>query len=166
VRDNSVAVPTCLCADGFYENSSNLCVACPSKCTTCSDENTCILCATGTGRVSSSPPTCDCNPGFFDEGNNDVNCALCDHACDTCLTSSDNCTQCSARDNINSKPGCLCADGYFEDPDTLLCVACSHPCINCTSPTVCLSCVEDANRLTAPTCLCKDTFFENSSLVC
>jgi hypothetical protein len=47
-----------------------------------------------------------------------------------------------------------------------LCVACSHPCIKCTSPTVCLSCVADANRLTSPTCLCKDTFFENDSLVC
>lgn len=60
---------------------------------------------------------CSCLPGYYETGNDELNCGKCSYKCATCSGSADNCTSCATGLGRTSaiKPNCDCLPGYFDD---------------------------------------------------
>lgn len=59
---------------------------------------------------------------------------------------------------------CNCVDGFYEDPTSKTCRACSSGCAKCSSPTQCNTCVAQANGNLNGQCTCETgTFFTISN---
>lgn len=160
-------VSTCLgCLPGTYSSDTNKCTICPSACETCTDASTCQTCKMGYELSGSSCvsacafPCATCYPngecqtcfgGYLLTGtscNSDLSCNT-DSSCTNCplgySLSSGLCAHCTSSNCLRCNPDTvsecyLCSDGYFLETSTLLCSACSSPCVNCKTSDVCLSC--------------------------
>jgi hypothetical protein len=83
--------------------------------------------------------------------------------CATCANNQ-NCLTCSDSNRL-SAPNCICKDGFYDPVTAALCIACSHPCKKCSSPTICLSCDSALKRkLDQTTCICIDGYYESNSV--
>lgn len=100
--------------------------------------------------------TCDCDPGYLDQGY--ASCSQCDPSCMTCYgTTNMNCSSCypgAVKLGSTCKIPLSCTSGYSYEgycltvcPNTTFanvnyCQTCINNCKTCTSAIVCTSCIE------------------------
>jgi proprotein convertase subtilisin/kexin type 5 len=77
---------SCVCMNGFYDNTVELCVACQYTCETCTTNTACLTCS-GAAKRTSTGSFCGCLPGFYDN-NISQTCLACHYSCKTCTNSS------------------------------------------------------------------------------
>lgn len=128
----------CVCADGYYANSNNTCVPCPSGCAICTSATNCTACValavpTGTG-------SCNC-PGttYFATTDGARYCNACGSYCQTCVDAV-TCTTCLPSYTKTADNKCICGARSFID-SSQNCSPCANGCQNCSSASVCNSCV-------------------------
>jgi hypothetical protein len=74
----------CVCADGFYANSNNTCVPCPSGCGICSSATNCSACVALS--VPAGNGVCNCpNQTYFATTDGARYCNSCGDFCQTCV---------------------------------------------------------------------------------
>ena len=142
-----------VCQNGFYLNSNSICVACNSRCLTCTGglENDCSSCSlytyldssnychncdsscqTCTGPSNSSSDCSKCNINYGFNINNECAPLICDETCQDCVgTTAYDCYSCH--------------DGYFLNTTNSTCDVCSISCKNCYGAysDQCLSCSQN-----------------------
>ena len=128
----------CVCTDGFYANSNNTCVACPTGCGICSSATNCTACvalATPNGNGSCSCPS----QTYFAVSDGARYCAACSQYCQTCVDAT-TCTTCLPSYTKTADNKCICGDKSFIDFNSN-CIPCATGCQKCISATVCNSCI-------------------------
>lgn len=61
----------------------------------------------------------------------------------------------------------MCESHYFDDGSNANCVACLHPCTECSgAEDTCTECHTDPNRNDVPVCDCVSGRYEESDLSC
>lgn len=126
------------CVSGFFLNSVGTCsVNCVLPCATCSsvNPNKCITCIAGY-TINTLSSTCTQQP-------------TCQGACSACpfgyTINLGKCQQCTGNQCQSCKPSNLavctsCTPGFFLNPASSQCQACSSSCATCLSATGCLTC--------------------------
>jgi proprotein convertase subtilisin/kexin type 5 len=148
---------SCICNSNQYQNSISLvCINCSPYCLTCTSNSnsSCLSCYNYMLRTYSSVAhTCDCTPGYYDNGI--LNCSACASPCATCNGGSVyNCTSCiSGYSLIGSScmPTLVCSNYFWNGvcvntcPNTTyyglnVCSYCINDCLTCTTASSCTSC--------------------------
>ncbi|KAL4468968.1 hypothetical protein ABPG73_019736 [Tetrahymena malaccensis] len=163
---------TCICKDGFYQDSNGNCLQCNIQCKTCygPSENQCLSCQDNTNREYKNNQ-CICKDGYTENNPKTDSCKiLCHSSCLSCNGNAANqCTQCDSSKNrvIFQSNTCICKDGFFQNNNGS-CVQCNIKCKTCTgsSEDNCVTCNEDKNRIIKNNqCICKDGFIENNPVL-
>ncbi|KAM3144003.1 hypothetical protein pb186bvf_003767 [Paramecium bursaria] len=156
---------TCLCYNGYYENS--VCIQCSSICKTCSNQfDNCLSCDSSLYRYLINNQ-CKCIDGFYDSGL--VDCQSCDQKCLTCEFQQDNCLSCDNNKlRFFNQNQCRCIDGYFDDGFQTICQPCNQSCFTCSaSSTFCLSCDSTKHLfLQQNQCICENGYVKISNGSC
>lgn len=124
----------CVCMDRFFSTPDS-CQPCPSSiCLSCSDSNTCSICAPNSTLSSS---LCTCNSHFFPNSSTGT-CDVCDASCQQCDRAGANgCTQCwhtAALTGVGVGT-CNCPSGNYFDLTGKQCFACyTARCVRCSGP--------------------------------
>lgn len=144
--ENRAGLPDCPCVDGYYAEGE-ACVACSYECITCSDAETCTLCAGN--RIGND---CECPAGTHDTL--EAECPFCP---DECLECDDDgtCSECNV--HRSGEPECLCDSGHYETTidGTRVCEVCDVRCEECNTVYYqCDSCAVDSLREDFPECSC------------
>eukprot|EP00828_Plagiopyla_frontata_P040220 TRINITY_DN538_c0_g1_i2.p1 TRINITY_DN538_c0_g1~~TRINITY_DN538_c0_g1_i2.p1 ORF type:complete len:1831 (+),score=273.59 TRINITY_DN538_c0_g1_i2:3-5495(+) len=186
---------TCQCKNGFFE-ANNACLACDSKCLTCSGSGaSCLTCNSSLHRELNANQ-CQCAQNYKDNGN-----ALCipDSDCHytcmskTCTNNTETaCLTCATdkhRIYDTAEKKCICEIGFYDDklyseqcfPCASACASCIGPtendCLNCHS--TCKTCSKIDNRqacsscdqskfriLNGSQCICIDGYYEDLNSEC
>ena len=124
----------------MYFNSSHntsSCLPCSSPCVTCTNMDTsCDSCDVTYTHFSGPPGDCLCDDSvqmFYSSAT--LGCVPCsDHY--------DNCLSCQKNASDSSKTECSsCANPYYPDPTTTVCLPCDTKCSSCTSQIHCSGCL-------------------------
>ncbi|CAD8072273.1 unnamed protein product [Paramecium primaurelia] len=133
----------CTCLTG-YALQNDICIDCPTYCTTCLTAGNCVDCIIATQRLN--PPNCNQCPDKFYVKSGEDNCQPCQTGCFKCIELA-NCINCQNgyfRSNTNQ---CIlqCPDGYFNDNSVIndpKCTICDSNCLKCdTAATHCTDCI-------------------------
>jgi proprotein convertase subtilisin/kexin type 5 len=163
------------CRPGYWPKRETIssqvwitCQPCPGTCSTCSEENYCTSCITGTYiNADNFCAVCPANCGICVDYQACVKCAdgyylttsgvceLCSSECKEC-TSPSSCHLCNTGfvlngggcdkcpymcKNCTDREGCTeCHDGFYVDPLTAMCLACTPNCLTCRSANNCITC--------------------------
>lgn len=126
------------CSNGFYlDSTAKKCLKCQENCISCSDLNTCLLCADTLNFIivgGSCIPKC--------KKYNNCSTTNCDPSCSQCYgTLSTQCTSCITSTNFLQNWSCVsnCSTNYFSLNGNQ-CVKCLSPCLTCTNYQSCQSC--------------------------
>lgn len=158
---------TCICNDGYYDNSGALCLACNYRCMTCSASATsCLTCNSNNHRTLSGS-TCPCNSGYYDDSSHSM-CLACDYSCKTC-TDATACSTCNSLikripDPTSASPFCICDTKFYEDLSTLTCKTCLYHCATCSVSNRCLTCDSAKFRFlntSSTLCQCTDGYYDD-----
>lgn len=127
-------------------NSITSTFTCSSPCLTCTTISTkCISCLSTGSYPYLYSDTCNaaCPDGQVDDiSTTDKVCVSCSSICKTCKDYTTYCISCTSGSSYpylydnTCNSGCL--QGYYGDGTN--CIACTNPCLTCSSSTVCLSC--------------------------
>ena len=155
-KNSSLINSQCVCSQGYFLNSSNICLPCEPSCSDCNSTQ-CLKCLD----INSSPmnKSCYCKAGYIDNGKGV--CTLpCEPLCDNCNNGV--CLACKINSNFSMNK-CSCNDGYFENKT--LCSPCHNSCTTCNI-TICLGC-KDVNAIPyGQSCVCKPGYNFTTSGVC
>jgi len=129
----------CVCMDGFYADSKNNCVPCPSGCGICSSATNCTSCVTLATPSANGQCNCPAQTYFTVSSDGVRYCAACGPYCTTCVDAN-TCTTCvtSFTKTVDNK--CVCAARNFINAAGQ-CVPCATGCQQCTSFTNCTNCI-------------------------
>ncbi|WWD17054.1 hypothetical protein CI109_101491 [Kwoniella shandongensis] len=160
-----------VCAEGFFQDSTGNCLACPLGCESCELQSgtnstaTCLSCSANLSLSSSKPATCSsstesCSDGTYYDSSSS-SCKSCSPACSTCTgPSTSDCLAC-ASPRVNLQGSCVGYDATTGVCDSSLsqlqgvfvvnnakseCDACPVGCLNCHIPS--FSSVADYDTLT------------------
>ena len=98
----------------MFDGTNHICKDCNPKCSSCSNQNTCISCK-GLNVIGEN---CDkCAPGYYKNGTDQTGAATCDKCselCEQCKTKY-HCTSCADKNNdVGPKNDCkACVPGFF-----------------------------------------------------
>ena len=151
---------SCQCPSSHYmDSTAHICITCAPSCKTCSDStvSSCQSCYTQAQLSTTAPSACVCIPGTVPRPTV-ASCAVenCDVTCLTCAgMGGGQCLSChgSAVGRTSVFPtDCVCASGYFSNPNAANCSPCDSSCLTCSgsSPFQCLTCASPqvlVNRL-------------------
>ena len=185
----------CKCDNNYFLNeTTKTCEACDPSCNGCTGPypDDCTECRNG-GQVDLYIGQCLCEDvtqvlnedglcvvmdgtcvhySLFEDGGA---CSPCDWPCASCSGNSVSCTGCFYP-RVLDAGSCGCADGFFENWDTLECEACHHSCATCQGATEeeCLSCHQDSRvialddqSVTVGRCDCHaDLMYDPISAIC
>ena len=169
---------SCVCQNGYYEDSSLICQPCTAGCVSCLYNGTNSICSGCNSSLmrtmGAANLTCDCITGYYQDSNN-----VCNMCTVGCLACSYNGTAaiCSACDStLNRVMGsgnltCPCTSGFFLNANNT-CSACPLGCISCTfngTLPICSQCNSTLNRSIDPTntsCPCLTAFYADNSNIC
>ncbi|KAL4480124.1 hypothetical protein ABPG74_020640, partial [Tetrahymena malaccensis] len=137
-----------VCNPSNYDASNLQCIICnDGNCATCKSTNLCTLCDYGYFQLTISQNANQCVPcsqsGYFGDSTSNK-CMQCPNNCSSCDSTS-NCTSCNSGyylqivSNNNSCVSCS-GPGYYGDPITKKCIACSNNCQTCDLTNSCISC--------------------------
>ena len=150
-----------VCPTGTYSDlTSQSCLNCSYNCISCSSSQSCSSCSSGYFLYLGQCVT-TCPNGTFAKG---VTCNPCSTGCFQC-SNSYTCSLCQSQyslfaNSTNSYCVSSCPTGYysqavmtssFTNSNQFICVACSSPCLTCTSASTCTQCVSGA--LSGSTCV-------------
>ena len=177
-------ISTCAaaCDNGFYGNSTtNLCVACPAACKTCSSSTVCSACQSVSGvgyYLNSTICTIQCPLSEYGRVS-DYTCQPCAGGCLSCfgnaLTQCYNCTTDSGATPyflVYSSTICTatCPNGQYKNTTSSTCLLCSASCLTCVnSATECVTCglsnagIHLFKYLTTCLAVCPNGFWANST---
>ena len=139
---------SCLCNLTYFDNGTELCVACDYTCRTCSSTaaTACLSCDSGLHRTLANS-TCGCSYGFYEN----ITCFACLNGCIDCgftvANSSYMCKACNSTLFMQVDPSlqtCICSDGYYNSSGT--CSPCIVGCLTCLDGTTCATCNSSAHR--------------------
>ena len=135
----------CVCADGFYEDSSG-CKTCEFPCMTCLSSDYCISCIIENS--ISLNGTCSCKSGFYNNPqlSGGFYCSACLTPCKTCLSRLECLTCIDDHQNITKELSCACNQGYYMN-DSNFCENCNETCKTCSSKYKCIKCLNDTYEL-------------------
>ncbi|EAR98213.2 surface protein with EGF domain and furin-like repeat protein, putative (macronuclear) [Tetrahymena thermophila SB210] len=160
----------CVCKDGFYMDSNQICQQCSPSCKTCSDQNKCLTCDFTQFRVfNNNTKQCDCKQSYYSLSSQ-PKCVKCPYYCQTCeldnQLNSIRCLQCFQNPTLNrSNTGnCQCLPGYFDDGTNVQCVQCNYTCYECDNTIQCSSCDSSKNRnfnSFSSTCTCQSGYYDD-----
>jgi hypothetical protein len=136
----------CLCPGATFWNIDKTCQPCSPTCATCtgSQPNMCLTCLDNSNLRNDG--TCACIPGYqLTQTSGGFSCTLitsCDSTCQTCSGSlPNNCLTCKSTALLTQNGMCVCPTGFFWDPSTSTCSACTSGCLGCVgTPDTCVSC--------------------------
>ncbi|KAJ8248760.1 hypothetical protein GJAV_G00227440 [Gymnothorax javanicus] len=162
------------CPVGTFGDVRNWrCQSCHISCQACHGlrARDCDMCPDGNPPLYGQCPTIGCLQGQY---YNDGECHSCDASCKTCLgPQAVDCSSCFTGHFLDQTGSCLeqCPAGYFSNPATGSCQACSLNCQTCDETgTRCLSCKTGNFRLYlyqgACWSNCPDGFFEGADGSC
>jgi hypothetical protein len=129
----------CVCMDGYYADSKNNCVACPSGCGICSSASNCSSCVTLATPSYNGQCACPAQTYFTVSSDGVRYCAACGPYCTNCVDAN-TCTTCvnSFTKTVDNK--CVCSAKNFIN-SAGQCVPCATGCQQCTSATNCSNCI-------------------------
>ncbi|CAD8048107.1 unnamed protein product [Paramecium primaurelia] len=162
----------CTTCNFQYYLSSGYCVQCHQSCKTCqnNDSNSCYQCQSNNTiqNMNGSIFGCLCIQKYYFDSN--YYCQMCDYTCESCLSSSTQCTSCNSTYNrILSNSSCICNTGY-QDFGTPQCYkpGCGYGCADCVAGT-CNSCMgSETFRKNEPStkCPCIDGYYDIQQRIC
>ena len=153
--DRDLSSGTCICKQGFYDNGAGLCLACGSRCRSCTGSPTCVDCIDSSMILNSG--VCQCpDATFWDNlSNSCISCPILCQSCQDSLT----CLTCTDSNSVISNGICNCKSGFYLS--SLKCIACDPTCKSCSGPanTNCLSCINPNYLPTNGVCSCEQGYF-------
>ncbi|CAD8121931.1 unnamed protein product [Paramecium sonneborni] len=122
----------CTCLQG-YALQNDICIVCPTYCTTCISEGVCVDCVASTQRLNS--PNCDQCPNQLFATPDVDNCQPCQIGCLKCIELA-NCIICLSEYFKDKSNQCVqqCSDGYYNDNTDInnpKCTQCDPNCLKC-----------------------------------
>ena len=177
---NNATSNSCICMDGYFDNSTVLCVQCQSTCLTCINATSCSTC-NNANNMTVNGSFCGClqtltYSNYYLTATN-KSCQLCADLVQGCLQCdvNNNCTSCFTP-NFTSTSGsgsnviCSCNTTYENYvPVNVNCILCSDlivGCTNCSDIGTCTNCnlnlYFNLNQ-TFKNCSCIDGYYFNST---
>jgi len=129
----------CVPIQGYFDNSTQICVQCPSVCSSCTTAKICTFCVNNYFLRVDNYCYTDCLVGFYPQ-NTTWSCEKCPLGCTSCL-SSILCLACNEGFYLRSSlcyTSCLVRT--FGDSLTRQCLSCSFDCYTCNELGSCLTC--------------------------
>ncbi|CAK94680.1 unnamed protein product (macronuclear) [Paramecium tetraurelia] len=127
------STPSCNCQSGMgMDTTTYMCFNCSSNCDTCTSGTVCTL----------------CYDGYYLNANA---CSPCTKPCQSCSSSSTNCSTCVDTTN-QVTPTCACKEAQILNTSSYLCDSCPSNCKVCSSTSVCTQCY-DGYLLSATVCI-------------
>jgi hypothetical protein len=142
------------CPAQYYADTTLMCSQCTGLCKTCSTKYYCLSCLTG--YLSNGYCYSTCPAGTYANLNISV-CETCVSPCLECTFSTTYCTRCTGG-LVQYQGSCssTCPTGtYLQDGS---CLACTFPCISCSSASTCGECLGGYLLYNSLTCI-NDTLF-------
>ncbi|KAL4449625.1 hypothetical protein ABPG74_007448 [Tetrahymena malaccensis] len=161
----------CVCKDGFYMDSNQMCQQCSTTCKTCSDQSTCLTCDDTQFRVyNNNTKQCDCQQSYYSL-NSQPTCIKCPYFCQKCQLdnqlNSIQCQQCFQNPALNRSitGNCQCLPGYFDDGTNLQCAQCNYTCQECNNSSQCTICDSTKNRYlnSSSQCVCQSGYYDDGT---
>ncbi|CAD8069752.1 unnamed protein product [Paramecium sonneborni] len=159
----------CVCQfSNFFDDGYSLkCQQCDFTCNTCNGplSSNCLTCDNSYRQLDFS--TCICPDQHYDIG--ELQCASCHFSCKKCFDDTENgCIVCSSDLHFRVLKGnlCICANGYYEEPDQAICHKCSYKCETCeTLAEKCLTCPLNSLRILDPIkgCFCSEELYDKEN---
>ncbi|KAM3133120.1 hypothetical protein pb186bvf_014837, partial [Paramecium bursaria] len=165
----------CNCIDGYFEDAakSNICSLCHQSCLTCqTTQQNCLTCSLQSFRYFIKN-TCPCILNYNDYLDQQNTCVkdldICHYSCQTCFGQENyQCITCPSQSQRSLfQFQCNCADGYFDNNQTL-CKQCNFKCLQCEQQYYnCTQCNKDHFRyLSINKCICLDGYYDNDEPIC
>lgn len=166
------------CPAGHYnydKNGAGTCKPCPATCQTCSNWNTCDVCAPGAYLSPNRSCSVVCDDGYYknDPATPETGgvCAKCDDRCSKCI-SRDVCSECKKKmylSQLDNMCGPSCADGFYKQGTAEIgntCEECPDSCSRCSNSTQCSRCKDGYFLTPNATCapFCPEGYYANSTL--
>ncbi|KAL4495503.1 hypothetical protein ABPG72_020244 [Tetrahymena utriculariae] len=165
----------CVCQNGFYKDSNQVCQKCSPTCKTCKDQNTCVTCDDNQFRVfNNNTQQCDCLQSYYSISMQPA-CIKCPYYCQTCQFNSQlnaiQCLQCFQNPEFyrSITGNCKCLPGFFDDGTNIQCVKCNYTCQQCNNQNQCSSCDNAKFRQlnSSSNCECKSGYYDDgTSQIC
>ncbi|KAL4495502.1 hypothetical protein ABPG72_020243 [Tetrahymena utriculariae] len=159
----------CVCQDGFFLDSNQICQQCSPSCKTCNNQNTCLTCDITQFRAfNNNTNQCDCQQSYYSVSSQPT-CIKCPYFCQACKLdnqlNSIKCLSCFQNPGLNrsSTGSCQCLPGYFDDGTNLQCAQCNYTCMECNNSSQCSSCDSTKNRSlnSSSSCVCQSGYFDD-----
>lgn len=127
------------CAKSYFYNSSTLlCDACPSRCDTCTNSSSCLQCSVGYALSAGNCVACQAANSLACDTPTTVSQCIDSYwkNGDTCLPCRQNCQQCSGPTSCSQ-----CSPGYLKQVAAgTYCAPCISGCLSCSTNSTCDLC--------------------------